>query len=149
MPLYYSTLSRADMALEELTFAYFENVLTLMPDKAFCGLYYRGDTLIAANFLLQDDQSLIDKYFLMTPEGRQYNLYFVSWFDNIRLCLEQGLSVFQTGQAAYDNKVRLGAHLHDTHMAFKHRNPIVSMAFRWLAPFFAGDAAPVGESAHD
>jgi len=141
MALYKATLERADMALEELTFAFFENVLTLMPEQALCRLYFDGDTLVALNLLLHNDSELFDKYFLMAPEGRRLNLYFVSWFDNLAFCLNEGLRLFHTGQAAYENKVRLGARLDETYMAFKHRNMAISGLFRLLSPLFAGDTS--------
>ncbi|ESQ87601.1 GNAT family N-acetyltransferase [Asticcacaulis benevestitus] len=142
MALYEDTLARADMTLEELSFDYFESVLSLMPNQAICRLYFHGETLLAVNLLLHDQNTLLDKYFLMAPEGRAYNLYFVSWFDNVALCLERGLRRFQTGQAAYANKLRLGVDLIGTRMAFKHKNGLLSFGLRLIAPLVSADLSP-------
>jgi len=144
MSLYRDTRARAEMAFEDLTIDYFRRVLAHKPDGAFCTLYLKGGEVLAANLLLRDDTTLIDKFFVMGAEGRAHNLYFTSWFDNIAYCLEHGLTLFQVGQAAYANKLRLGARLLRTDMAFKHRNPAVSACLKVLSPMFAADAMAEG-----
>lgn len=142
LDLYRETRARAEMQFEELTPAYFTNVLSGMSGRAFCALYYAEDRLLAANLLLQDEDTLLDKFFCMDGDaGREHNLYFLSWFTNIRLCIERGLSRYQSGQAAYANKVRLGSQLTQTAMYFRHRNPIVSAGLRLAAPLFVSDPA--------
>jgi len=146
MELYRGTRSRAQMQFEELTPAYFTGVLAKVPGHAFCVLYWVGDELLAVNLLLQDATTLLDKYFCMDPQrGRELNLYFISWFTNIRLCLERGLTVYQSGQAGYENKLRLGCRLIRTSMWFRHRNPLVQAVLRLVAPLLAAD--PVAEVA--
>ena len=75
----------------------------------------------------------------MRTEGREHNLYFLSWFSNIRLCLELGLSRYQSGQAAYANKLRLGSRLIPTTMHFRHRNRVLNCVLSWAAPLLAPD----------
>ncbi|HEY3951053.1 peptidogalycan biosysnthesis protein [Phenylobacterium sp.] len=143
MGFYAATRERADMAFEELTAAYFEGVPKAMPGRAFWVLYWEGETLIGGNLLLQDEATLVDKYILMEPvRGRALNLYFVSWFTNVRLCLERGLKLYQPGQAAYENKLRLGCELTRTAIWFRHRNPLVNAVMQGFAPLFAADPAP-------
>ena len=138
--IYNETLARAELQFEELSPAYFENVLAMMPGKAFFVLYYAGETLVGFNLLLQDQQTLLDKFFCMKAlEGRKYSLYFLSWFTNIGLCLERGLKHYQSGQAGYENKLRLGSRLTPTAMYFRHRNTLVSRAMQLAAPLFVPD----------
>ncbi len=140
--LYAETRARADMQFEDLTPAYFENVLALMPERALCMLYFVGDELIGFNLLIHDDVTLLDKFFCMNAErGRAYSLYFLSWFTNIRLCLERGLKRYQSGQAGYDSKLRLGCRLEPTAMYFRHRNALLSRALQMVAPLFVSDPA--------
>ena len=122
-----------------LTPAFFTGVLERMGEGAFCTLYYAGDELLAANLLLQDDEVLLDKFFCMTAQGRAYNLYFLSWFTNVRWCVEHGLARYQSGQAAYANKLRLGSRLTRTTMYVRHRNPVLNGVLHWVAPLFAAD----------
>lgn len=140
MALYAETLARADMSFEELTPAYFRGVLAAMPGRAFAVLYWDGEALLGVNLLIQSGETLLDKFFCMEAErGRPLNLYFLSWFTNVRLCLERGLKLYQAGQAAYEVKLKLGSRLARTQLAFRHRNALVNGAMRLVAPLFAAD----------
>lgn len=140
MALYRQTRDRAEMTFEELTPAYFEEVIRRMGGRAFCVLYYEGDDLLAANLLLQEGDRLLDKFFCMDGgRGRALNLYFLSWFTNIRLCLERGIGLYQSGQAGYESKLRLGCRLARGANYFRHRNGIVNAGLRLAAPLFAAD----------
>jgi predicted N-acyltransferase len=141
--LYRQTRARSDLQFEDLTAAYFTGVLARMGERALCVLYWAGEELVGFNLLLQDGTTLLDKFFCMaSAEGRALNLYFVSWFTNVRLCLERGLSRYQSGQAAYENKLRLGSRLIGADMYFRHRRPLVNRALQWAAPLLADDPAP-------
>ena len=139
MALYAETRARGDLQFETLTADYFTGVLDRMGDRAACVLYFVDDRLMAANLVLIDAGTLVDKFFCMRAEGRDHNLYFLSWFTNIGLCLDLGLTRYQSGQAAYANKLRLGSGLIPTTMYFRHRNPLLNRALRWLAPLLAPD----------
>ena len=143
MALYRQTRARAEMALEDLTPAYFQGVAARMGERALYVLYYEGDDLLGVNLLLQDGATLLDKFFCMDAErGRPLNLYFLSWFANVRLCLERGLSRYQSGQAGYENKLRLGSRLVRTANYFRHRNALLNGGLRLVAPLFAADPVP-------
>lgn len=143
LELYRQTRERSDLQFEDLTAAYFTGVLERMAERAFCVLYWAGDDLVGFNLLLQDGATLLDKFFCMASgRGPALNLYFVSWFTNVRLCLERGLTRYQSGQAAYANKLRLGSELIGSQMYFRHRRPMVNRALRWAAPMLADDPVP-------
>ena len=146
MALYRETRARAEMALEDLTPAYFQGVLQQLGGRAFCTIYWQGDDLLAVNLLLQDGDTLLDKFFCMDAErGRPLNLYFLSWFTNVRLCLERGLAHYRTGQAGCENKLRLGSRITRTANHFRHRNALLNGGLRLVAPLFAAD--PIAEQA--
>jgi uncharacterized protein len=143
LELYRQTRERSDLQFEDLTAAYFTGVLKQMGERALCVLYWAGEELVGFNLLLQDGTRLLDKFFCMeTARGPVLNLYFVSWFTNVRLCLERGLGVYQSGQAAYENKLRLGSRLIGADMYFRHRRPLVNRALQWAAPLLADDPVP-------
>lgn len=137
--LYAATLARADMSFEELDFSFFEGVLERLGDRAVCFGYFKDDELLAVNLLVRSNDTLLDKYFLMDEKGRDQNLYFISWFVALDYALEQGLKRFVAGQAAYDNKIRLGCQMIRTDMIFKHRNGFINFCLQKIAPFFAAD----------
>jgi uncharacterized protein len=138
MQLYRQTRERSDWQFEDLTPAYFEGMLTGMPGRSFVTLYFVGDELLATNFLIRSERSLIDKFFCMDVEkGRPFNLYYLSWIDNVEYCLKEGLERYQSGQAYYKNKVRLGSRLGANSMFFRHSNPVTQQALRFAAPYLA------------
>lgn len=140
MTLYHDTRNRSEWQFEELTPGYFQGVLARMPERSFCVLYYAGVQLLAANLLIHDERTLIDKFFCMNSKlGREYNLYFLSWFTNIRYCLEHGLIRYQSGQAYYENKLRLGSRLTRNTIYFKHRNVLAQGLLRFAAPLLSAD----------
>ncbi len=135
MALYHETRGRSAWQFEELTPAYFEGVLFHMKEASFATLYYVGGTLLAVNLVVHGDDTLIDKFFCMDgAAGREYNLYFLSWFTNIRYCLEHGYTRYQTGQAAYANKLRLGSTLIRNRMYFKHRGALTHRVLKFVSP---------------
>lgn len=146
MALYAETRARGDLQFETLTADYFTGVLERMGDRAICVLYFVEDELLAANLVLLGQDVLLDKFFCMNAElGRRHNLYFLSWFTNVALCLEHRLGRYQSGQAAYFNKLRLGSTLTPTFLHFRHRNRVLNQILRWLAPLLSpstGQEAP-------
>jgi hypothetical protein len=143
LELYRQTRLRSDLQFEDLTADYFRGVLARMGPRAFCTLYFVQDELLAFNLLLQDAEILLDKFFCMeTARGPAHNLYFVSWFTNVQHCLDHGLKRYQSGQAGYETKLRLGSRLQPTQMHFRHRRPLVNRALRWAAPLLAEDPVP-------
>jgi predicted N-acyltransferase len=144
LDLYRPTRSRSDLQFEDLTPAYFTGVLAGMGERALCPCYFLGDELIGFNLLLQDGQTLLDKFFCMeTARGPAHDLYFLSWFTNIGLCLDRGLSRYRSGQAGYATKLRLGSRLIGSEMLFRHRRPLVNQALRMAAPWLANDPVPL------
>jgi predicted N-acyltransferase len=140
MALYHQTLARAPSQLETLTPAFFTEVADRMSGRAIFALYYVGDDLLAFNLLLANGEVLLDKFFCMEAErGRAHNLYFLSWFYNLELCLNRGLKLYQSGQANLGDKLRLGSRLTPAAMYFRHRNSVLNGALRALAPLVMGD----------
>ncbi|AVA23382.1 MULTISPECIES: peptidogalycan biosysnthesis protein [unclassified Rhizobium] len=142
MRLYHDTRNRSEWQFEELTAGYFEGILSRMDGRSFCAFYFVDDRLLAANLIVHDGRAAIDKFFCMDgEEGRPYNLYFLSWFTNLRYCLEHGIGRYQSGQAYYENKMRLGSKLTANAMFFRHRNPVLQKILRLVSPLFSTDEA--------
>ena len=69
---------------------------------------------------------MADKYFCMDYElGRKYNLYVLSWLENIRTCVERKIPLYYTGQGAEKTKAHLGATFIPSFLLFKHRQPVI------------------------
>jgi uncharacterized protein len=145
MELYRETRARSDWQFEELTPAYFDGILKNMPGRSFCMMYFVNDELLAANLLVHDEDRLIDKFFCMdAKKGRPYNLYYLSWCNNIEFCLRHGIGRYQSGQAYYRNKIRLGSWLTPNAMYFRHRNRLLHAILNTVSPLLASDDGSEG-----
>ncbi len=114
--LYRETLARAQFSFEELTPAYFINVLREMPGRA--------------NLVLRDAECLLDKFLGMDHAAMdRYNLYHVSWLENVRYCIDEGIGVYESGQGLHREKARLGSALQPNVLWYRHRNRFVDGVF--------------------
>jgi uncharacterized protein len=144
MAMYRETRARGELQFEELSERYFVEVLRAMDGRAECIVYFLEDIPIAANLLLLDGTRMIDKFFCMRGDlARPYNLYFLSWFVNLELCLDRGLKIYESGQAGYETKLRLGCALRRNWIYFRHRNRVIDRLLAWVSPMFALDPVPV------
>ena len=136
--MYLETKNRSDLQFEELTPDYFREVLRCK--GSVCALYFTGEILIGANLMLMNNERLLDKFFCMrTNTGQDYNLYFVSWFSNLQFCIDRKLKYYQSGQAGYETKLRLGSDLLANWMFFRHRNSLADKLLRLASPLLAFD----------
>lgn len=123
---------------ERLPPGYFHEVVSALSPRAFCVLYRVEGVLAAFNLLMVEDDRVIDKFLGMRyPLARTHNLYFVSWMQNVRYCIESGKTRLQTGQGTFANKLRLGSSLEPMHNYFRHRNPLLNGALK-LASRYLG-----------
>ncbi|HJP97290.1 MAG TPA: GNAT family N-acetyltransferase [Rhodanobacteraceae bacterium] len=124
--LYRQTLAKAEFAFEELTPAYFDNVLREMPGRAFCVSYFDGEALVAFNLVLRDRERLLDKFLGMDYAAMdRYNLYHLSWLENVRYCIDEGVGVYESGQGLHQEKLRLGSTLAANVLWYRHRNRLL------------------------
>ena len=142
MALYRATLANAEYRFEELTPAYFTGVLRDLRGRAFCVTYWLDRALIGFNLVLCDGERLLDKFFGMDPaRGRAHNLYYLSWMENVRYCIDNGLTRYQSGQGLEREKLRLGSTLAPNWLWYRHRNRLVDRVFAAVERVFRLDAA--------
>ena len=142
MALYRATLAQAEYRFEELTPAYFTGVLQDPHRRAFCVTYWHDRMLIGFNLVLRDGNRLLDKFFGMDyASGRAHNLYYLSWMENVRYCIENGIGRYQSGQGLEHEKQRLGSRLVPNWLWYRHRNRIVDRVFAAVERVFSLDAA--------
>ncbi|HMM57150.1 MAG TPA: GNAT family N-acetyltransferase [Rudaea sp.] len=130
MRLYKSTHANAQFSFEELTSEYFRNVLRGMAGRANCATYWLGDKLVAFNLVLHDGKRLLDKFLGMDyTVAREHNLYFYTWIENVRRCIDLKLALYQSGQGLHALKRRLGSRLSANWLWYRHRNRFVDALF--------------------
>jgi hypothetical protein len=132
--LYEETVAHSAMQFEHLPSDYFAAVLRRLAPAASMVLYWANERLVAFNLMIETPTRLVDKYIGMHyPAVRRYNLYYLSWLENVAYCAERGIGTYQSGQAFYGPKLRLGCRLSPNWLMFRHRRPALNAIFRLVA----------------
>jgi len=122
--LYLETVARGPMALGAHNRSFFEKICERVPGAEYT-LYFVQEELAAFNLLVTKQEVMVDKYFCMDHElGRKHNLYVLSWFENVRTCVERKIPLYCAGQGAEKTKAHLGATFVPNFILFKHRQPV-------------------------
>jgi hypothetical protein len=138
--LYEQTVARSDLQFEYLPANYFPQLLRSLAPQASIFLYWHGGELIAFNLVIETADRLIDKYIGMNYAAvPRFNLYFNSWLHNVRYCIARGIPLYQTGQAFYAPKLRLGCRLQPNWHYFRHRNAAMNAILQVVAKFVRSD----------
>ncbi len=139
--LYQKSVERAEMSFGAHRRLFFERICKDVPGSEYV-LYFLDDGLVAMNLLVRRNDSLVDKYFAMDRTiGRKHNLYFVSWMENIRYCIENRIPVYHAGPGAERTKARLGSEFLTSITMFRHRNAIAHAALSRLRGLLAYEPA--------
>jgi hypothetical protein len=122
--LYLETVARGAMALGVHNRSFFEKIGERVPGAEYT-LYFVQEELVAFNLLIVKQEMMVDKYFCMDLElGRKHNLYFLSWLENVRTCVERKIPLYYAGQGMEATKAHLGATFVPSFILFKHRQPV-------------------------
>jgi len=120
--LYQDTVARSPMALGVHNRLFFDKICERVPGAEYM-LYFVQDELVAFNLLFVKQEALVDKYFCMDYEpGRKYNLYVLTWLENVRTCVERKIPFYYSGQGTEKTKAHLGATFIPSTILFKHRH---------------------------
>lgn len=140
MAMYRETRDRSDWVFEEMSEDYFRSVVSGDEPAAIFAIYRHEGRIVAANLLIEQVSWTLDKLFLMhAAAGRQFNLYFLSWIENIERCIRRGCKTYVAGAAAYDAKLRLGCVLQRKWIYFRHRRALPNLLLRTVSPALAVD----------
>ena len=140
MRLYRATLAHAALTFEELTPEYFTGVLRELAPRSRCATYWLGERLVAFNLVLHDGEVLLDKFLGMDYAfARRYNLYYLTWLNNVAYCIEHGLKRYQSGQGLHREKLRLGSRLSANWLWYRHRNRVFDRIFATFERLFRLD----------
>ncbi|WP_062017797.1 GNAT family N-acetyltransferase [Aureimonas sp. AU4] len=134
--LYCQTVESSELQFEYLPRDYFPAMLSRLAPNASMVLYYHDERLFGFNFVIETPTRLIDKYIGMDyAVARDLNFYFNSWMVNVAWCIENRVPVYQSGQAFYGPKLRLGCRLSPNEQYFRHRNRAANALLLQIARF--------------
>src|SRR5208283_2492630 len=119
--LYLKTVERSPIALGAHNPLFFEKICERVPGAEYT-LYFVQEELAAFNLLVVKQEAMVDKFFCMDYGlGRKYNLYVLSWLENVRTCAERKIPLYYAGQGTEKTKSHLGATFIPSFILFKHR----------------------------
>ena len=151
---YWETYRRSSVNFSVHSREFFKSVCQRIDDAEYV-LYFIGEQLAAFRLQIVRPDRLIDKYFGMDPVlGREYSLYFVSWFKDVEYCIANRIPLYHSGVTEEDTKERLGAQFVPSLILFRHRQPflhgILSRLARHVAyqPTIALPAVRLGSDWH-
>lgn len=105
-------------------------------------VYRRNGRMIGWNLCFEYAGMLVDKYMgLLYPQAREYDLYAVSWFENLEYARRRGLRAYVAGWTDPQAKAQLGARFTSTWHAVYPRNRLLRWLLRRIARRFEGDRA--------
>jgi uncharacterized protein len=123
--LYLETVARSPVSFGVHKRLFFEKICERVAGAEYT-LYFVQEELFAFNLLVVKQEAMVDIYFCMDHElGRKYNMYVLSWIENVRTCVEQKIPLYYAGQGAEKTKAHLGATLIPSFILFKHRQPLI------------------------
>lgn len=141
--MYENVFAQSEVHFDKLTREFFERVLSAPAQGENSGivfLYYRQERLIGWNLCFIHNRSLVDKYIgFVYPDAREANLYFVSWFHNLRYALKHGLKHYIAGWTDPEVKSSLGALFTFTKHAVFVRNPLLRACLKRFVHLFEAD----------
>jgi hypothetical protein len=129
--LYLETVARGPMALGAHNRLFFDKICERVPGAEYT-LYFVREELVAFNLLVVKQEAMVDMFFCMDfGLGRKYNLYVLSWLENVRTCLERKIPFYYAGQGTEKTKAHLGATFVPSFILFKHRRPVFDRLLIW------------------
>lgn len=140
--LYLAVYAQSDIHFDLLSTGFFKAVFQDASLQGRLFLYYAGSQLIGYNLCFVHEQMLIDKYVgFRYPDARDFNLYFVSWMENLAYARANGLTHYVAGWTDPEVKASLGASFTFTRHAVFVRNPVLRRVLRRLSRHFESDHA--------
>lgn len=140
--LYVNVYRQSDIHFDKLTVEFFSAICKDPSLDGHLFLYHSAGRLVGFNLCFVHNGMLIDKYIgFRYPEVREYNLYFVSWMENLAFALSRKLTHYITGWTDPEIKAFLGAQFTMTQHAIYIRNPFVRYILRKLSRHFEHDRA--------
>ncbi|AWB09537.1 Peptidogalycan biosysnthesis/recognition [Thermodesulfobium acidiphilum] len=140
--MYESVYNKSYIHFDKLTPDFFRELLRSKTLGAKIFSYYIKDKneLIGYKICFQGRDYLIDKFAgFKYPEALNFNVYFISWFDNLEYCINNKLKKFIIGWTNPETKAYLGADFNFTLHAVYPRNPLIRRSLRYLSRFFESD----------
>lgn len=133
--LYLSTLEKSQVQFEHLTKEFFENISLNMPSETRYFLWRINGKLVAFDLCLVSNGTLVDEYIGMDYSvAYTYHLYYLTFRDIVKWCIEHGIKKYESGALNYDPKKRLDFKFIPEYIYARHPNNVMNLL--WGILFF-------------
>ena len=137
-PLYLEVTNRSNVTFEVLTKDYFLEASRRMPERFRFFVWRQAGRVVAFSFCTIWRDTIYDNEIgLDYSVAHELNLYYLTFRDLIEWALAQGLSQYCSAPFNYDPKLHLRMVPVPVDIYVRHRSPIVNVAIRRIAPWFA------------
>ena len=140
--LYVNVYRQSELHFDLLSEKFFGAVLQCKGDGGVVFIYRHAGSLVGYNICYVSQSCLIDKYVGFDYSlAKAFNLYFVSWVQNLEYALGNRLSHYVVGWTDPQIKSDLGASFTFTRHAVHIRNGLLRAMLRRLSSNFESDRA--------
>jgi len=133
--LYLDTFKKSDVQFEFLTKEFFRRIAINMPEETRYFLWSLDGRLVAFDLCLISGSTLVDKYLGMDyAVAYKYHLYYVTFRDILRWCMQNGIRTCSSGTFNYDPKKRLDFAFVPLNVYVQHMNGVMNFLFGLFVP---------------
>lgn len=138
--LYLNVYEQSEIHFDQLDKSFFSDLFSDPHSNGIVITYSSQNQIIGFNLCYIYNHFLVDKYIgLKYPESRNLNLYFVSWFHNLDICLQNHLTHYVAGWTDPKIKKYLGANFTMTKHAVYIKNPFLRGILNRFKKYFESD----------
>lgn len=138
--LYVNVYRQSAVQFDLLSAEFFTAVLQDAACDGVVFTYRHQGELIGYNLCFVRGGKLIDKYVgFRYPQARDFNLYFVSWFQNLEYALARGLEFYVAGWTDPEVKRSLGARFTWTRHAVYPRSRVLRASLPFVRRYLESD----------
>ena len=143
--MYLEVFRQSEIHFDLLSADFFKALFSGKAAPGLAVIYRHEGATVGFNICLIHKDCLIDKYIgFRYPLARQFNLYFVSWLQNLELALNLGLKFYVAGWTDPEVKAALGASFTFTRHLVWIRNPLLRKLLRPWRHLFEADKKTMG-----
>jgi predicted N-acyltransferase len=106
---------------------FYESLQKTMKDKVELSIFLKDSIPLASGLCLNNEKVAVHKYAGVDPEYRQYQAYFLLYYEGIRKAIERNQSRIYFGTTTYQFKKKIGCDITPMHCFGKMANPLFNV----------------------
>jgi predicted N-acyltransferase len=138
--LYLNVYNNSDIHFDKLTLNFFRSILQSSESGGIVFVYKHDAKIICYTINFRGEDYFNYKYIgSVYPDSRNFNLYYVTWFDHLDYCIKNNIKLYIAGWTDPEIKSFLGSEFTFTFHAIYIANPIIRFIFKKTKFLFESD----------